>query len=380
VLGVEQHVAGHHVLQLRDRADVTLAEAVGVLVLLALEAEQGAEPLASVRARVDERRVAGHLALEHAKDVDPPGERVGDRLEDEGGDARLLELDRRALPRRRRDALDDEVEERARAEVLRRDAAGDGEHLAAGDGVLERVRDLVHAELLAVEVALHQLLVGLDDGVEQPLAILGDDVLELGRNRARAVGARRLGAHVRGHVQEVDDPGQLVLAADRQVDGDTAVGELRAERLERAEEVGPLAVEHVHEDDPREAEIVGALPEPRRPDLDAHHAADGEQRALDHAQRRDRVALEARVARRVDEVDQAPLPVEVREPGGERHLAPVLVLVRVGDGRPLLDAAEAVRRAGLEERRLDEGRLPGPAVSDDGDVSDLRRLDGSHAR
>ena len=52
----------------------------------------------------------------------------------------------------------------------------------------------------------------------------------------------------------------------------------------------------------------------------------------------------------------------------------VLVLVGVGDGRPRLDGAEPVDGAGLEEERLDERRLPSPAVSDDGDVTDLGGL------
>ena len=50
--------------------------------------------------------------------------------------------------------------------------ARDREDLAARDGLLERVRDLLDAELLALEVALHQRLVGLDDLVEQLLAVL----------------------------------------------------------------------------------------------------------------------------------------------------------------------------------------------------------------
>ena len=79
---------------------------------------------------------------------------------------------------------------------------------------------------------------------------------------------------------------------------------------ERAEEVGALAVEHVHEEDAREPELVGALPDAARPDLDAHHAADDEERALDDAQRAARLALEARVARHVDQVQLALLPVE----------------------------------------------------------------------
>ena len=77
-------------------------------------------------------------------------------------------------------------------------------------------------------------------------------------------------AHVRRHVQEVHDPGHLVLGADRQVDRHTLRAELRTQRLEGAEEVGALAVEHVHVEDACEAELVGALPScgrsaPRRP-------------------------------------------------------------------------------------------------------------------
>ena len=95
-------------------------------------------------------------------------------------------------------------------------------------------------------------------------------------------------------------PGQLVLGADRQLDRDAAVGELRPRGLEHAEEVGALAVEHVDEDDARELVLLGALPDAARVDLDAHHAAQHDDDALDDAQRRERVGLEAGVARRVD--------------------------------------------------------------------------------
>jgi hypothetical protein len=48
-------------------------------------------------------------------------------------------------------------------------------------------------------------------------------------------------------MEEVDDPFELVLAPDRDVDRDAAVRELGAQLLEDGEEVCPLAVEHVHE-------------------------------------------------------------------------------------------------------------------------------------
>ena len=62
-------------------------ERVGLLVLLPLQHHQPAEPLLGLVAQVDERRVGGDGAAVDAERVDPPGERVGDRLEDERGGA-----------------------------------------------------------------------------------------------------------------------------------------------------------------------------------------------------------------------------------------------------------------------------------------------------
>ena len=267
-----------------------------------------------------------------------------------------------------------------RAEVLRRDAAGDREDLAAGDGVLERVRDLLDAELLALEVLLHQRLVGLDDLVEQLLPVLLDESRQLVGDRPRLRLLLAVRARVGAHVEDVDDPGQLVLAADRQLDGDAARRKLLLHLTERAEEVGALPVEHVDEEDARDPELVGALPDPSRPDLDAHDAAEHEQRPLDDAERAARLALKARVAGDVDEVELPVLPLRVRERERDRHPPLLLVVVPVGDRRARLDRAEAVRLARLEEQRLDERGLTRASVADDGDVADLSGLECGHAR
>ena len=139
-LVVDEHVARDDVLELRDGAEIADAERVDRLGVLAVQEQHLAEPLLRVRARVDERRVARDRAGEDAEAADAAGERVGDRLEDEHGLLRVAELDRRPLLRRRRHALDEQVEERRRAEVLRRDAARDRIELVARHGVLERVR------------------------------------------------------------------------------------------------------------------------------------------------------------------------------------------------------------------------------------------------
>jgi hypothetical protein len=175
-------------------------------------------------------------------------------------------------------------------------------------------------------------------------------------------------------VQEIDDAGELMLGADRELDRDATVRELLAQRAERAEEVRALAVEHVHEDDARQAELLRARPHTRGVHLDAHHRGRNDERAFDDAQARDRVRLEPGVAGCVDQVDLAALPLEMRERRGQRHLPSLLVLVPVADRRSRLDRAEPVDRARLEEHRLEKRRLTRPAVADDGDVADLPGL------
>src|SRR4029079_3338003 len=90
--------------------------------------------------------------------------------------------------------------------------------------------------------------------------------------------------------------------------------------------------------------------------------------------------LETRVAGRVDEVQLAVLPLRVADRSGQRHLALLLVLVPVADARPLLDCAEPVGRAGLEEHGFDEGRFARPPMADHSDVTDLPRFRRSHGR
>ncbi len=171
-----------------------------------------------------------------------------------------------------------------------------------------------------------------------------------------------------------------MLGPDRQVHGDTAGRELLLDLSQRAVEVGALAVEHVDEEDAGEAEVVGQVLDARGADLEPHHSVDHDERTLDDPQRAARLALEARVARHVDEVDLPPLPVRVHQRERDRHPALLLVLVPVADRGAGFDRAEPVDLLGLVEQRLDEGRLTGAAMADDSDVADLSGLDCGHWR
>ena len=181
-------------------------------------------------------------------------------------------------------------------------------------------------------------------------------------------------------MEHVDDAPQLVLGPDREMDGDTPRRELLLDLRERPVEVGALAVEHVDEEDARQAEVVGEMLHAGRADLETHHGVDDDERPFDHAQRTPRLALEARVAGNVDEVDLPVLPARVSERERDRHLPLLLVLVPITDGRAGVDRSEPVDLVGLVEQSLDEGRLAGSAMADDGDVADLSGLDCGHWR
>ena len=275
---------------------------------------------------------------------------------------------------RRRKVLDDRVEEAVGAEVARRDPARDREHRAVVGALLERGDDLLVGDLLALEVALHQRVGRLGHLVHQLLAVLLRLVLHLVRDRdlAAVVLSGALVA-VGLHVDEVDHAGDLVLGADRDLGGDHVRAEGRPEALERAEEVGALAVEHVDEDQAREVELGGALPQSRRVHLDAHHRVDDEHGRLADAQRAERVGDEAGVPGRVEQVDLAVLPFEDRERSRDRHLARLLVRIGVRHGRPLDHGPEPVDHTRLEQQRLVQRGLTTAPVADERHVANAIR-------
>ena len=122
----------------------------------------------------------------------------------------------------------------------------------------------------AFEVALHELVRVLGDLVHQLLAELGRELGDLLGNLGLVLGAAAVGLVEEGlHVDQVDDPPDLVLGADRDLGRDDVRAERRLEPLQRGEEVGALAVEHVDEDESRKAGGGGPVPEPVGPDLDA---------------------------------------------------------------------------------------------------------------
>ena len=128
----------------------------------------------------------------------------------------------------------DEVREPVDADDLRRAAAQHGEHRPGRDADSECTRELVGGDGLVGEVALHEVVVGDDDALDERVV---HGVL-LGLHLRRDVAGRSLAARVRvehgGVVEELDDAAELDLLADRQLQRRDTGTELVLELVERA--------------------------------------------------------------------------------------------------------------------------------------------------
>ena len=271
-----------------------------------------------------------------------------------------------------------------RAEVLRRDAARDREDLAARHRGLERGghrragrAPRRRGSAPSAPRRSRRRRRAASRGTPAPSSAISSGI------GARLALALALRARVRAHVQQVDDAGQLVLAADRDVDGDAArrraaPGAASSARKKSARSRSSMFTKTTRASPSSSAQLPRRGPSrPRRPS-----------RALTttSAPSTTRSAAIASPWKpgspgRVDQVDLAPLPLARHERRAERHLPRCCSsVVPVGDGGARLDRAEPVDLARLEEHRLDERRLARPAVADDGDVADLPGLDEPCAR
>ena len=194
-------------------------------------------------------------------------------------------VDRRLLGRRR-EVADDRVEEAAEADPLRGAADEDRRQERVADAAVEARVELGVADLLALEVLGHDVVVGLGRGLEQLVAAEGHLGLELGRDRdldlLLAVPAVGLA------VDEVDVAAERLGLADRELERRDLRPELLAERVEHGGRVGVLAVALVDEE-----ERCGPVRPPegdRRlgPGLDAAGRVDADERGVDGLEARRR--------------------------------------------------------------------------------------------
>ena len=327
MLLVAQRVAGRDALQANGGGDITRVDFLDLLALVRVHLQQAADALCALLGRVVDRRARGEHAGIHAEERELADERVGHDLERERGERRVVfrraldqhgfrmlrvgflvrvDADDRRHVQRRRQEVDDRIEQRLHALVLERRAADDRHERGlafladrAVDALADRRLDFRFGRLFAAEVLLEDLVVGLADLLDQLLAVMLGLVHEVGRDIADdVVGAHRLVlVGDRLHRDEVDDSLEVLFGADRNLNRDGIGLELRDDLIEGALEVRADAVHLVDEADARHAVLVGLAPDGLGLRLDAGDRVEHGDRAVEHAQRALDFGREVDVAR-----------------------------------------------------------------------------------
>ena len=381
-----QGVAGEGVLEAHGRRDVTRVDLVDLLAMVRVHLEDAADPLALPLDRVEHVRAC----LERPR-VDPEErqlahERVRGDLERQGREGLLVgdladgllirvgvDAQHRRHVERRRQVVDDRVEHRLDALVLERGAREDA-HDARGERAgPQAALDLRDRELLALEVLEGQLVVHLSDRVQEERTVLerlGHEVLR--DVRLDDVLAQVIVVLDRLHAHQVDDALELVLAADRDLDGHElairVAAEAVADRVDAAPEVRAGAIELVDEADARHAIAVRLAPDRLGLGLHARDAVEHDDRAVQDAQRSLHLDGEVHVPGRIDDVDPMVAPERRRRSGGDGDPALLLLRHPVHRRRALMHLADLVDLLGVEEDALGDGRLAGVDMGDDADV------------
>ncbi len=393
---VADRIAGGDGLQPHGGGNVARVDFLDLFPLVRVHLQQPAQPLRLLLGRVVDGRAGRHDARVDADEGELADERVGHDLESQRGErcavGRLtlddhlgpligVEPEDRRNIERRGQVVDHAVEQRLHSLVLERGSADDRHegrlHLfslrvhGADDPIAQRPLDLLFGDLLPVQVLLEELVVRLADLLDELLTVLlrlgqqvGGDLLDdvLGAHRLVLV-ADRL------HLDEVDHAGELVLAADRQLDRDRVPAKLGRDLLEGALEVRPDAVHLVDEADPGNAVLVGLTPHRLRLRLHAGNRVEHRDRAVEHAERPLHLGREVHVTGRVDDVDPDVAP----ETGGggrrNRDAALLFLLHPVHRRRAFVHLADLVRTARIEQDPFRRGGLAGIDVGHDADIA-----------
>src|SRR5581483_7263821 len=215
--------------------------------------------------------------------------------------------------------------------------------------------------------------------LDQVVAVLADEVGHARRDvqRLRALGAEVVRVDDGLLAQQVDVAREVALRADRQLDGHGPGAEARADRAQRAVEVGPDAVHLVDEGDARHAVPVGLAPDRLGLRLHAGDRVEDGDGAVEHAQAALDLDREVHVSGCVYDVDRVVAPLGGRR--GRRDRDPALLLLDhpVHGRGALVDLTHLVDAARVEQDPLGRRRLARVDVRHDPDVSDLVDGDGT---
>src|SRR5262249_35703909 len=322
LLRIAQRVAGAHILQARQRDDVARISLLDILTVVRMHEQHAADALLAVFGRIHHAAAALELARIDAAEGDGADERVVHDLERQQRHrlgVRRLALDlvafgidalHRRHVHRRRQIIHHSVEQRLHALILERRAAEHREEGARNGRLADKPLQHRNVRLLALEIGGHHVVIELDRGLYELLAIFLRLLGKLGRDFDVVIlrAERLFVPNDADHADKIDDALELAFGADRQLNRHRLGAKAIDDILQALEEVSADLVHLVAEDDARNLVAIPLAPDRLGLRLDALVGIEHAYGAVEDAQRALHFDGEIDVARRVDDVQALAVP------------------------------------------------------------------------
>ena len=230
----------------------------------------------------------------------------------------------------------------------------DRNQVTAPEGPFEGIVELFQGDFLAFQVHHHEVVVQFHD--------LVDDL------RMGFLDGGEIGCGI-GGLEEAVGHGRAAVGGE--VHGQAAPAEGIDDRRQHTLEIRIRRVDLVDDDQPAEIALGGGLHHPLGEQFHARLGADHDRGRLRRGQRPEGAAHEVGISRAVQQVDEAAVVFQVRDSRVQRMPQPFLVIGEIADRRAPVYRARRANGACLLQQGLDQGRLAGPGVSDNGDIAYL---------
>ena len=390
VVRVTQGVTGGGFLQTDERVDVTGVGVLDRVLLVRVHLEELAHALLLVLGGVEHLLARDSLAGVDAHVGELAEERVDGNLEGQCGerllDGRLtgqglLTVEGGAVDftdvQRVREVVNDGIEQRLDTLVAVSGTAEDRVDLGVHGQFADSALDFLNGQLFAAEVLLHELFVGLSNGLEQLLAVLFSLLLQLGRDLLDGAIGTNLGLAAPGdglHVDQVDDAVEVILSADRQLHNQRLSAEAVDDGLNGEVEVSAQLVHLVDEADTRDVVLSSLAPHLLGLRLHTFLTVEDSNSAIENTQGALNLNGEVHVARGVNDVDLVVVPETGHSSGRNGDAALLLLLHPVSGRATIVGFADLTVNTGVEENALGGSGLTRIDVRHDADVADLVQI------
>ena len=274
----------------------------------------------------------------------------------------------------------DAVQQRLDALVAQGGAAVGGHPFQRQGGPLDAGLEGLHRQGLLRQVDLHHLVIHFRHGLHQGLPGRGGLVLIVGGD------LEFLKSNAQGffpppdgpQAQKVDDALEVLFFAPGDGEDQGMGSQLLPQGLQRRRKICPHAVHFVNESQLGDPVLVRLVPDGFGLGLHPAHRVEDPDGPVQHPQGPFHLDGEIHVARGVDDVDDAALPLAGSDRRGDGD-APFLLLGHpVHDRGAVVDLAHLVGAAGVIEDALREGGLPRVDVGNDAEVANGLESGGGH--